>query len=862
MTESQLPPEKLQFWVDQLGVHLKVGNDPRSFLGDMAEQVGPEVARQVEKAYNERAGRIRHLKDPGALVGKAYADWYLGPESDDLCWPPLRKYLSSEKGWRQDVVDSIDDASTKILSLCPPPALGGFESRGLVLGYVQSGKTANFTALMAKAADAGYRMFIVLAGMYDSLRNQTQNRLNDELVNLNPDIWLGLTTTDADFDVPPMNADFVLGRGARQHRTLAVVKKNSWRMAGLVRWLRTATPAVLSACPVMIVDDEADQASLNASRYDDQRTKINELLIELLKILPRHAYVGYTATPFANVLVDPFPEQLDDSLYPRDFIVTLSRPPGYFGAEKIFGRGAMVDYSEDEAAEPLDLIRTVRDSEVSQVKPSSRSETENFEPAVVESLERALEYFWLACAARAARGQGDEHSTMLIHTHQRIVVHSRFIPLLESHRQKFLRELRSDSTSVRDHLDNHWQGERQRVQADPEFPGRTDFDDLYPHLESVVAESAIIMENGEAEDRLSFEDGQRIRIVVGGTTLSRGLTLEGLIVSYFVRSAGAYDTLLQMGRWFGYRQGYADLPRIWITDDLRKAFRDLALVEAEIRRDIARYEEHGLTPNELAVRIRKHPSLAITSRYKMRAAREIQVSYGGTRTQTTAFHHTNSQLLLRNLSAARALFRDALEESGGGEKLTEPVPGKRVVKDVPGAIVLEFLQRFTFHPANTRFKGDALCEYVNQRLDNGGLALWNVASIGQRSSPNIPVVDIGLPTPVNVVRRSMLKDRGQDYAEIGVLTSASDFEIDLRQGEDRSQPLLLIYMVDKDSQPKSGSASRIPLNAVDHLIGVAVAIPPVAPELDQATYVAVDLPTEPSAEDEYEDIPEVGEEAA
>src|SRR5262249_6766719 len=135
----------------------------------------------------------------------------------------------------------------------------------------------------------------------------------------------------------------------------------------------------------------------------------------------------------------------------------------------------------------------------------------------------------------------------------------------------------------------------------------------------------------------------------------RGLTLEGLVVSYFVRAAGSYDTLLQMARWFGYREGYEDLPRIWMTEELQSSFTDLALVEQEIRFDIARYENEGLTPRSFGPRIRCHPSLSITSPMKMRHAVDAEVSFSGQLVQTILFHHRDVDEVEENLAAARRL---------------------------------------------------------------------------------------------------------------------------------------------------------------------------------------------------------------
>lgn len=859
----------IDMWVDTLVREVGKGRDPEAVLSDFRESMGEERTLEIQAAFERSIQRIRDIREPRALVDSTgHVDWYAGPQDGDWAWPALEHYLleGKDEPWDKGVVKSVDDASSKILSNCHPPGKAEFATRGLVLGHVQSGKTANFTALIAKAADVGYRVFIVLSGLYNSLRKQTQKRLDQELVNLNPDRWLSLTDRDRDFGDQTLNADFVVQDGGNsallggvQHRSLIVLKKNHRRLERLIRWLRSAEPSLLRACPVMVIDDEADQASINASRYEHERTRINELLIELLSILPRHAYVGYTATPFANVLVDP---GTDEGLYPRHFIVTLPKPDSYFGAEKLFGRSAMTEWSEEEGADPIDVIRHVDDDEVSHVRPLSAAAVDEFEPALVPSLDESLRYFWLACAARRVRGQGDDHTTMLVHTHQRIAVHERFLPLVVDARDRVRDSLKRGERAEWEEMEELWEREYARAPADPAFPDRTLFNDLRGELIGVLEDCEVVVENGESEDRLDFDNDRRIRIVIGGTTLSRGLTLEGLVVSYFVRSARAYDTLLQMGRWFGYRQGYEDLPRIWITEDLEKDFRTLALVEAEIRADIQRYENTGMTPEQLAVRIRVHPTLAVTSRYKMTAAQTVKVSYAGTRVQTTAFHHDNADVLQSNLQGTRKFLSSAAPEADDFQ-VGEPLPrGRALLEGVSGSEVLDFLSEYRFHSGNRQFAEGHVLEYIRRRLAGGGLKKWNVGVVGRGSQLNESEEDIGLGFSVYPVTRTRLASQ-PDYADIGVLTSAPDFELDIDPDEERERPLLLVYVIDKDSEPsKQAEGSRRSLDAEEHVVGLALSIPSTDPDLDRASYVAVDLPTEPDVPDEeYASIPEVEEEA-
>lgn len=283
-------------------------------------------------------------------MGHAIADpedapqaWYQGPSPEDIFWPTLKALMEADPRWAS-AVPSLDAASTDVVSLLADPHSPTIRTRGLVVGHVQSGKTANFTATIAKAADAGYRLFIVLSGVHNALRKQTQQRLDQQLYDLQKARWVQLTDEKRDFGNPVKALALLQSTDLRVY---AVVKKNVSRLTRLRDWLREAHRyGGLDTCPVLVIDDESDQASPNAaSNAELNRTKVNERIVELLN-LPRVAYVGYTATPFANVLINPSEAE---GLYPRDFIFALDKPDAYFGSEELFG----APVPEDEAAETM-----------------------------------------------------------------------------------------------------------------------------------------------------------------------------------------------------------------------------------------------------------------------------------------------------------------------------------------------------------------------------------------------------------------------------------------------------------------------------------------------------------------------------
>ncbi len=469
--------------------------------------------------------------------------------------------------------------------------------------------------------------------------------------------WFRLTGVDHDF-LDPGNAANLLSR--TDDRKLAVIKKNPYRLRRFLRWLDTAGQLVLETCPILIIDDEADQASIDVGT-NGRTSRINGLIKQILA-KPKAAYVAYTATPFANILIDP--GNYED-LYPRDFIVELSKPDGYSGAEQLFGRERL-DPDEDEAVtDGLDVIRHVDPSEmVDLVPPRDPIKLEQWDPDVTPQLARAIRWFVLATAARKHRHTGNRHSTMLIHTSMLSTAHNRMRQPVEIYLAALRARWDNGDDSLVTELCEQWLAESARVPASTFGLSTDTWDDIAAHIGAVLAEIRVIIDNYTSSERLLYSsDGPPITaIVIGGNTLSRGLTLEGLVCSFFVRAASAYDTLLQMGRWFGYRTGYPDLTRIWMTEDLESWFFAPATVEEEIRREIRRYEQFQLRPTDVPVRIRVHPAMAVTSAAKMRSAVPARVSFSQEREQTILFNHRDAAWLDHNIEATRRLFVGCLAE--------------------------------------------------------------------------------------------------------------------------------------------------------------------------------------------------------
>ena len=611
-----------------------------------------------------------------------------------------------------------------------------FQERGLVIGYIQSGKTATMSALIARAADEGYKFFIILGGLWKDLRAQTQRRLDQEITGESDDSsdgpfvqhdgnvlrWSRLTQSGPEGDFRAGTSTDFNPRTPK----LAVIKKNK-RIKNLMKWLEK-THVSLSELPAIIIDDEADHASIdtNYGKVGDDGepldpSETNRLIRDLLRMLPKCVYIGFTATPFANVLIDA---DSDDDLYPRNFIATLPEPSRYFGPRKLFGLGMNPsDLSPDEMEKPvLDVIRDVDEGDLDQIDqvlkhggnaPSLLSDT--------------LLAFILSSCARLARGHEKSHFSMLVHPSQQTNPQRIFADAIEEEltlfKQAAVRPARFPDVINR--ARKLWESDFQRVtreQADKDLV-EYDFDTIWKFAKQLTESIEIKVLNYRSSDKLEYTGTPKRYIVVGGNKLSRGLTLEGLSISLFTRDANQYDTLLQMGRWFGYRPQYYDLTRIYVDKQMAERFAELARVEDELRADLRKYAQqpNPPTPEQLKPKIRNHPTMVVTSRYKMGAGRPISISFQNTTQQTVVFPVDDKSLLTSNINAAHAFVKGLPVKTQ-----SESQEGMHIWEKVDASLIIEFLEAYVFSREARDVNRQNLVSYIKRQINKGELTTWDV----------------------------------------------------------------------------------------------------------------------------------------
>lgn len=831
----------------------KVGMPPKDIEGMYSVFADPDLMEHCLAEVLIKYSATHVWGDPTCVDGREHRwNWYLGPSESSPRWQAYVEKLKAKGHMEAETIQALEISTTRILNFCPNPNRASFQSRGLVMGHVQSGKTTNFIGLACKAADENYRLVIILSGITNNLRNQTQSRL---IEMTSQDDWFRLTDLEHDFRQNTANAQYVASR--MKARMVAVVKKNKPRLTSLYKWLDSMDPVSRKNLPVLIIDDECDQATTNAGTAE-KRKAINEALAKIMDkdFLPKVAYVGYTATPYANLLADANDV---NSTYPKDFVVSLDKSQGYFGAHELFGMDVMEDEEEDSGS---DIIRSIPNSDIPAVAPPKKqADIENWTPASTPTLEQSIDWFILASSARRARKQLNQWSSMMIHTSSNVLPHVKTVQMVKAYLDR-LRDMSQLDLNLR--LETLWDRESNKASHLEEHETR-EWPLVSAEIKWVLENITVIADNSKSSDRLNYDsEEERVPVIaVGGNTLSRGLTLEGLVSTYFLRTSNAYDSLMQMGRWFGYRPGYSDLQRIWLSnEDPYKTsywFRELSKVEQEIRDQIEIYALEGRSPKELGIKIKSLPGMAITARAKQQTAIDVQIGYGGTRQQTILFD-SDDTAQKENLDSIHELAKNVSTANSWGNN----GQGWALAKQVSVEFVAQFINKYAAHSDIRTLRKDLVLKYIQELNKEGELLIWNVAIY---SNNKRDAREVHFPGGVSVKVANRSRMAREQNINIKTLISLGDMVADKPElkkaaqnskgkvseaalrakrnndGDVKDIPLLGLYVIDKNSLPAAGNSNREPLNQAHDLVGYYL----VFPETDSSknvTYRGPDLTPE------------------
>lgn len=817
-------------------------------VSPMFFEVTDDQAEQLARLIEERVGISMGI---GAVVSdQDWAPWLNEAKAKGLIepyyWSRYRNLLQ-KKRLPRDVITSTDEVTDRILDrMGNPHDTNTWDRKGMVVGHVQSGKTANYTGLVCKAADAGYRLIVVIAGIHNNLRNQTQARIDEGFVGRDTGrleqretrnkpkiigvgtfddrrVPVSLTTTLRDFNKATATTNTSQIASYREP-VILVIKKNSRTLGNLIDWLREHSAGRYSEMvdqPMLLIDDEADNASINIKYGKDEVSRINGQIRDLLGLFRRSCYVGYTATPFANIFIDPdnSDDFHDEDLFPRHFIIGLDAPSNYFGPRKVFLDGV----PDGDEGRPEHLRFITDNGDLLPVKhPIDHPISE-----LPESLVEALRTFLIARAIRNLRGQSRQHASMLVNA-------SRFTGIQNLLRNRLLEQLRTIEDAVR--VD----GARSDADRNPVISALRDcwareyahecpdWDSIRAGLLGVVASASVISVNKDSPNSLDYDAGGDTGltvIAVGGFSLSRGLTLEGLTVSYFLRNSMMYDTLMQMGRWFGYRAGYEDLCRVWMPQDAAAWYAHIAEATEELQLELKRMERANATPLQFGLAVRSHPSaLMVTARNKMGSGvKHVLVGLSNSFVETTRL---GLSTITKN-RRVRDRFLDALAEEGFTEDVAEPASGGKLLSGAPVHIVDAFLRDFENHPDSPLSATDPIRRYIADRSADE-LGKWDIllASLNETETKRAEQIGAWSIVPINrkIGNRDLplgilsisgqsarVASRGMERAGLTraqVLTAENKFREEKKASPDaklnfpdqiyraqRQRPLLLIYHV-------------------------------------------------------------------
>lgn len=854
---------------------------------------------EVEKVSSLILEMTRHRLSEGVSIHAPHENWYYSRKSQiDLSLSDRHLEYLRKQGLSQDVVNKLDNCTDEIVNYLGDPTKGAFFRRGLVMGDVQSGKTNTYMLICNKAADAGYKVIIILTSNIGSLRKQTQQRADSALIGkdsdrnrddrwnligvgeINPDpIVQAFTSYSGDFSAVVANTNGFQVRGLNMDPCVLVVKKNKDILHNLSEWLRDRNMIGDSKInqSLLIIDDEADYASVNTKKED--QSKINEHITTILSMFTRASYCGFTATPFANIFINPDNER---DLFPSDFIYCLGSADNYIGPDRLFPSD---DPEDDDGVDFPRMIQIIKFDRAKKKKDRQneglnelklKHRKDDVMKGIPTSLNEALNEFLLTCSIRDLRGMKKSHMSMLINMSRFTDVQENIRTQVDDRFKSILRSVRVYSHDPAVALSDPYIYDMKRIFDEQYYDCGFSWSEVLASLETAILPIIVrtINRNNGAEsiDYKSYPEGLRI-IAIGGDSLSRGLTLEGLVVSYFYRRSQTYDTLMQMGRWFGYRDGYVDLCRVWMTQESVEWYTYINRATEKLKDQFYIMSRKKRSPSEFGFIVENDlTTLQITGRAKLYSAPgtvEIPISNSGKMIDTVYFYVDPENVSINHKVVNEAIA--SIETTEGIMPWHNKNTGNYVWKDVPKKYVEMLIKGYSNPSQNDAFNTRVILEQISNS-DISCLDYWDVAVVSRTSPAGASGPFAFRDNSINMVARTALDFESDgdddDYHKVarmtkGMFITATDmaeglykengeFDSDLKsklakqyleeaardddskkrkhapavaylvQDHTKKRPLLLIYFVDLT---KKGESSSLDVkNKIDALGG----LPPVA----------------------------------
>lgn len=740
------------------------------------EEIRKRLFTDVEYQF-----KITHAK--GNVIFDDYdsrQEWYSNERIENpYFWNKYKALLLANPSFNRKSINLLDEDTLPNIMNCLGKPNDQFEGkrfrRGLIIGDVQSGKTATYSGLICKAADAGYKVVILLAGITESLRQQTQERIDESIIGLTSrrqgrnvaSIRVGVGKDNQELRATSFTScvnDFVgnhdriaMSLNSQSSLVVFVIKKNVSVLQKLYKWLKDQNLDPVKGyidIPMLLVDDEADNASVNTKKAETDPTKTNKLIRQICTLFKNTTYVGFTATPFANVFINP--DSVDSmknaDLFPEHFIYALEAPSNYVGAQKIFYPEGQYyrnlryitdveepDYSSDEYLNQVD-----NDIESLNSGGFYYRHKKEWDGELPASLTDAIYCFYLANVIRDLRGQNSAPRSMLINMSRFIKVQRVIAEHVEHVHEKVFDDIRfnfCDSNTDNRKLplyqifEKLWKKHFSHV-TDITFERVIQKQSIMDAIEKI---KVVVVNGSDKSESLDYRTNKSLRVIaVGGLALSRGLTLEGLLVSYFYRNTSTFDVLMQMGRWFGYRNGYDDIFQIWTSQTSAKWYAEIARSSQELKDCIKNMYDQRLTPKDFGIKVRDNCNeLQITASNKMRAARglDLRYSFYGN-IYDTPYVSFNIEHNRNNLKESTDLI-DTLFKGGYTLRYTDLVgkatkdvndtsdSSSRFFENVPKEIIIAFIEKVKCSMANGNFNVPNILEFLND-TKNTGIENWDV----------------------------------------------------------------------------------------------------------------------------------------